>query len=406
MRLRAPIALLVALGVAGTVFAQIEGGDRGVAPVDSSGDYEVTDITVDVAGKTADAARLGGWRIAQRKAWAALSKRLGGGGAGVSDGTLDAIVSGIVVQNEQISPTRYIARLGVLFDRTRASALLGIASYSTRSPAMVVLPLQWSGGAGSVFETRTAWQEAWARYRTGNSTIDYIRPTGTGPDALLLNLGQTGRPGRGWWRHVLGQYGGVDVLIPTVRLARQWPGGPVVAEFEARHGPDNRMLGSFKLRVASAAGLPQLLDTGVQRIDDLYQQALRSGYLATDKGLTWTPTAATETEETLPEDTLATESNAAVVTILVQFDSPGAAAVTNTESAVRGVPGVSSATTNSLALGGTSIMSVSYGGPPEAFRQALEARGWQVFGSGTALRIRRAPQLLPPDIQADNTTAG
>ncbi len=39
-------------------------------------------------------------------------------------------------------------------------------------------------------------------------------------------------------------------------------------------------------------------------------------------------------------------------------------------------------------------------------RSALEARGWQVFGGGTTLRIRRAPQLLPPDLQPDNATAG
>jgi hypothetical protein len=405
MRSRTLLALLGALGLAGAVYAQIEGGDRGVAPVDSSGDYEVSDITVDVAGKTADAARLGGWRIAQRKGWAALSKRLGGGGP-VSDGTLDAIVSGIVVQNEQISPTRYIARLGVLFDRDRASAILGIASYSTRSPAMVVIPVQWTGGAAGAFEVRSPWQEAWARYRTGGSTIDYIRPTGTGPDALLLNVGQTGRPGRGWWRHVLGEYGGVDVLVPVVKLTRQWPGGPVVAQFEARHGPDNRLLGSFALRVASAGGLPALLDEGVKRIDELYQNALRSGYLATDKGLTFSPNATVVAEEVLPTDSLAVEPTAGVVSILVQFDSPAVGAVTSTESAMRGIPGVGSAATTSLALGGTSIMSVSFGGPPEAFKQALEARGWQVFGTGTALRIRRAPQLLPPDLSPDNSTAG
>lgn len=405
MRLRAPIAVLAALATAGTVYAQIEGGDRGVAPVDSSGDYEVSDITVDVAAKTADAARLGGWRVAQRKAWASLSRRLGGGGS-VSDGTLDSIVSGIVVQHEQISPTRYIARLGVLFDRDRASALLGIASYSTRSQAMVVVPVQWSAGAGTVFEARTPWQEAWARYRTGNSTVDYIRPTGTGPDALLLNVGQTGRPGRGWWRQVLGQYGGVDVLVPVVRLSWQWPGGPVLARFEARHGPDNTLVGAFTLRVASAAGLPALLDAGVKRIDDMYQQALRGGYLAPDKGLTYAPDVPKDTQEVLPDDTLATEAAPGLVSILVQFDSPSASAVTGTEAAVRALPGVSNAATSSLALGGTSIMSVAFGGQPEAFRQALEARGWQVFGSGTTLRIRRAPQLLPPDIAADNATAG
>ena len=51
-------------------------------------------------------------------------------------------------------------------------------------------------------------------------------------------------------------------------------------------------------------------------------------------------------------------------------------------------------------------MAVAYAGTPEAFKAALEARGWQVFGSGTTLRIRRAPRLLPPDITTDNVTGG
>ena len=38
----------------GAVLAQIEGGSRGAAPVDSGSAYEVSGVTVDVAGKTAD----------------------------------------------------------------------------------------------------------------------------------------------------------------------------------------------------------------------------------------------------------------------------------------------------------------------------------------------------------------
>lgn len=406
-----PLFLLpavAALALAGGIgVAQIEGGDRGVAPIDSSGDYEVSGVTVDVSAKTADAARLGGWRVAQRKGWQQLSRRLGGGGGLMPDSTLDSIVSGIIVENEQIGPNRYIAKLGVLFDRSRAGSLLGIASYVMRSPPMVVVPVTWSGGVGTALEQRSAWQEAWAHYRTGNSTIDYIRPTGTGPDPLLLNAGQTGRPGRGWWRTVLDQYGGSDVLIPTVRLYRQWPGGPVIGVFEARWGPDNRMLQQVTLRVGSATGLPALLDAGVKRIDDSYQAALRNGYLRADPGLSYVPEVATPVDGELPAESLAaTVPTIGVTVIQVQFDTPGVAAVSAGEAAVRGVPGVSSAATSSLALGGLSVMTVNFSGPPDAFKAALEGRGWQVFGSGAMLRIRRAPALLPTEMPTDNATAG
>ncbi|KQT32453.1 hypothetical protein ASG29_11780 [Sphingomonas sp. Leaf412] len=405
---RLVLALAVTAFAGAAVVAQIEGGDRGVAAVDSSRDFEVAGIRVDTSGPNADAARLAGWREAQRKGWVQLSQRLGGGGAALPDGVLDQVVSAIVVDSEEIGPNRYIARLGVLFDRDRAASLLGISAYTSRSSPMVVIPVVWSTGVGTAFEQRTAWQEAWARYRTGQSEIDYIRPAGNGPDPLLLNVGQTQRPARGWWRSTLDQYGGLDVLMPTARLYRQWPGGPVIGVFQARQGPDNRLLSQFTLRVGAARGLPAMLDTAVARLDGIYQGALRNGQLGLDPGLTAPEATPTPSATPTPGiDPFAPEAiAAATTTITVQFDSPDAGAVFAVEGAMRGVTGVARAATTSLALGGVSLMQVGYAGTPEAFRAALEARGWQVLGSGTTLRVRRAPQLLPPDIQPDAATTG
>ncbi len=397
MRRTSILLVATAALVAGSAtLAQIEGGSRGVAPVDGGGAFEVSGIAVDVGGKTADAARLGGWRLAQRKAWVQLSRRLGGGGALVSDGTLDQLVSGIVVENEQIGPTRYIARLGVLFDRNRAGALLGIAPDADRSPAMLVMPVQWSAGVGQVFESRSEWQQAWARFRTGNSSIDYVRPAGTGPDALLLNVGQVTRPGRGWWRKVIDQYGASDILIPSVRLYRQWPGGPVIGVFQARHGPDDEVLGSFTLRVGNTDGIAQLLDVGVARLDALYQQAMRQGRLGVDTALSPPPDPnATPLPEPTVDDLIAGGEGVDVAvssgtTLTLQYDTPGTSSVANTEALVRGIPGVRSAATSSLALGGVSLMRVVVDGDVAALQRELEARGYQVAISGTTLRIRRA----------------
>ncbi|HEX8384379.1 MAG TPA: heavy-metal-associated domain-containing protein [Sphingomonas sp.] len=407
VRLAAAAALLAA---AGAGLAQIEGGDRGVAPIDSSGDFEVSGVTVDVAAKTPDAARLGGWRIAQRKAWTQLSGRLGAGGAGVSDGTLDQLVSAIVVEREQIGPTRYVARLGVLFDRGRVGSLLGIATGGAQSAPMLVIPVQYSGGVGQVFEARTEWQQAWARYRTGNSIVDYVRPAGTGADPLLLTAGQVSRPGRRWWRAIIDQYGASDILIPVVRLYRQYPGGPVVGAFEARWGPDNSYLGGFSLRVGSAAGLPQLLDAGVARVDQLYQSALRNGVLRADPTLspppsptptpTPTPTPGATLDaviRSLPAD--GSTPAGAGIPVTVQFETPDAGAVASIEGSVRAIPGVRSATTTSLALGGVSLMRLTYDGDPAALVSALQRQGFQVSGSGQSLRIRRATPGVQPPVQ-------
>ncbi|UIJ43658.1 heavy-metal-associated domain-containing protein [Sphingomonas cannabina] len=388
------ILAMALLAGGAALYAQIEGGDRGAAPVDSSGDFEVGGISVDVAAKDADTARINGWRLAQRKGWTLLSQRLTGRPSQLADGTLDSIVTGVVIENEQIGPTRYIAKLGVLFNRARAGEILGVATQFTRSAPMLVIPVMWSGGAGQVFERATPWQQAWARYRTGNSLIDYVRPVGTGADPLLLNVGQTERRGRGWWRTILNQYGANDVLMPEVRLNRLWPNGPIQAAFFAYHGPDRQLLTSFTLRVENSDGLPALLDEGVARLDRAYQDALQGGLLRTDALLSPPPTpeATPTVEPAMPIEDLpvasATDASGGTA-VAIQFDTPSAASVTSGEAAIRSVPGVSSATTISLALGGVSVMRVTYSGDVAVLRTSLESRGWSVQGSGATLRIRR-----------------
>ncbi|WP_375396356.1 heavy-metal-associated domain-containing protein [uncultured Sphingomonas sp.] len=411
------LAAAIALGllVASGMVAAQSAADNSAAPEDSSGSFEVSGVTVDVAGPNANAARLAGWRVAQRKGWQMLSQRLGGGGGALPDGTLDSIVSGIVVENEQIGPNRYIARLGVLFNRARAGSILGVATTIDRSPPMLVIPIERSAGVDTGFEGKSDWLAAWLRYRTAESQIDYVRPTATGPDSLLLNAGQVQRRDRGWWRTVLDQYAASDIVIPLVALYRQWPGGPVIGVFEARHGPDNDLIGRFALRVESEEGVPALLDAGVRRMDDLYQNALRAGVLRIDPSLAYIPpVAATPTPTPTPTDAssdfdlgdpgLVTGAGAGPVSI--QFDTPNAGAVTAAEGMVRGIPGVAQATTTSLALGGVSVMRVTFAGDPDALRAALEARGYAVARSGSILRIRRAPSLPPPSVPADNMTAG
>ena len=399
--------LMIALAI-----AALAASGGGVAQRSGSGSFEVGGVDVDVTGKSANAARMAGWRLAQRKGWQMLSRRMGGHGGTLSDSALDSIVSGIVVENEQIGPNRYIARLGVMFDRGRAASILGVAGSLTRSPPLLVIPVEWSGGVGRVFEQRTPWQAAWSRFRSGNSTVDYVRPSGTGPDSLLMNAGQINRRGRGWWRAIVDQYGASDVLIPIVHLYRQYPGGPVVASFQARFGPDNRLLTQFSLRVSNGDALPLLLDSAIKRIDAAYQSALASGRLRVD------PTLAIRlpdpeivddtTDESLAEGDQAVISDSRSASNLsVQFDTPSAASVEATEQALRGIPGVRSAATTSLALGGISVMRVGYDGDIGTLKAALEARGWQVTLGTGALRIQRARSGPPAGSSpADNATSG
>lgn len=396
-----PLQILgaVALGLAAAALvAQME-GERGVPPIASGGDFQVSGVKVDIFAKDAASARQAGWRLAQRKAWQMLWARThGGAGApGLSDSQLEGMISGIEIEYEQAGPTRYVATLGVMFDRARTGQLLGVTGGNVvHSPPLLVIPVLWDGGSAVSYERINDWQKAWARFRTGDSAIDYVRVAGSIADPVLLNAGQTGRRGRLWWRVLLDQYGAADVVIPIARLDRQYPGGPVTGTFTARYGPDNGLIGSFSLRASNDSALPQMMDQAAQRIDQLYTQALNDGRLRPDPSLIIeepvNPDAlAIEDASDQPVEELNVPAPAATASsFAIQFDTPDAGSVAQGEASVRAIAGVRSAATSSLALGGTSVMQVSFDGTIDALKAALQSRGYSVAVSGNTLRIRKA----------------
>ncbi|MDB5672784.1 MAG: heavy-metal-associated protein, partial [Alphaproteobacteria bacterium] len=389
------LSLLLAVVVGGAVYAQLEGSDRGIAPIDSASTFEIDGIDVDVTAATGEKAREEGWREAQSKGWKALWAKTHGlpiaQAPDLADSSLNNMVSGIIVEQEQIGPKRYIATLGVLFDRARTGELLGVSGAVRRSAPMLVIPVMLTGSTFTSFEYRNEWQKAWARFRTGGSAVDYVWPVGNGIDPLLLDESQTRRPGRAWWRMLLDQYGAADVIVPEVHLMRTFPGGPVTATFSARHGPDSQLLGQVTLRVQNSAALPRLMDEGIRRLDAIFTQALTAGMLTPDPSLRVpeAPPPPDVTEEAPPElpvdlsPATATPGATTTTTFVVQVETPDAAAVSRAELSVSRVGGVTSAITTSLALGGTSLMRVTYMGDSAAFQAALQAQGWQVSGSGT-----------------------
>ncbi len=399
----------------GALYAQLEGAERGVPPIDSASTLEVTGVEVDVAAKNSEEARYEGWRQAQSKGWKALWAKTTGNpisaAPDLSDSVLNSIVSGIIIEQEQIGPGRYIARLGVLFDRARAGQLLGVGPLAgRRSAPMLVIPVMITGSTPYSFEFRNEWQKSWARFRTGNSAVDYVRPTGSGIDPVLLNAMQTRRPGRAWWRMLLDQYGTADVVTPEVHLKRLYPGGPAIGEFIARFGPDNRVLGRFKLRVENGAALPRLLDEGVRRLDGIYTRALEFGVLVPD------PTLIIEEPEVISE--AAEEIEAAnrtaaapapstatipvpvggATAVSVRVQTPTAAAIQQAEVAVSRVAGVTMALTTSPSVGGTSVMRVTFTGDASALASALQGQGWTVEVSGNTIVMSR-PGASTPDAE-------
>jgi hypothetical protein len=397
------LLLLAAVGIGVGVYAQLEGGDRGILPLDTTNTLEIGGIHVDVGAADALSARLAGWRVAQRQGfrllWAKAHNAPVSQAPNLPDGTLDQIVTSINVDREEIGPNRYIADLRLEFDRDRSAPFLGIegAQVTEHSVPMLLIPVTVSAGTATTVEFRNAWQRAWAQFRTAQSPINYVRVSGMGSDPMLINAAQTSRPGRGWWRALLDMYGAQDILIAEVQLQRAYPGGPARARFIARHGPDNELLGGFTLTAPNSDAIPAMMSQGAQRIDAIFAQAFADGRLSRDPSLNLPPPPVqlAPIEAPPPPPQPVNVTNAYQVQIIGNDVNVYNFAMAH----LRTVGGVESATPQQINPNGTSYVLVSYHGSIAQLAAALSARGWVVDSSGTVIRMHPAgekPPSLPP----------
>jgi hypothetical protein len=404
-RLVAPLLLLLAaIGISAIVYAQLETTDRGILPLDSSGTLEIGGIHVDVGGADSMSARYAGWRIAQRagfsKLWAKVHNAPINQAPNLPDGTLDQIVTSINVERELIGPNRYIADLGVQFDRARAAEFLGVEGGQVqRSAPMLLIPITVTAGTETSVELRNAWQRAWAQYRTSQSPIDYVRISGMGADPLLINAAQTIRPGRGWWRNLLDLYGASDILVAEVQLQRSFPGGPARARFIGRHGPDNEIVGGFTLTAPNSEAIPAMMAQGVERMDQMFGQALDEGRLTRDESLNLPPPPV----QLVPAPEIVKPVNLANA-YQVQVTGKDVNVYNFAMAHLRTLPGIDSATPQQINMTGTSYILVKYRGDISQLAAALRARGWIVDYAGTVIRMTsssdKPPALPPPPLPA------
>lgn len=356
---------------------------------DAASAYTIGGIPVDVAAKTPDEARRTAYTLAQRRAWPQLWARMTGASAGsaphLSDATLDSIVAGIEVQGERFSMTRYIATLGVVFDRARASGYFSGVGGALHSEPMLLLPLLHDGGARFVYERKTPWVLAWQRYSQLVSPIAYVIASGSPGDNILLTGYQTQRPDRALWRNILNRFRAVDVLTAEALLTRTYPGGPIDALFIARHGPDGTELGRFSLRAPNPAGLDAMLDAGARGIDGIYAQALQDGRLRSEPDLI----AAMEPIATAAPMFDAPEAVATAAALELLVPTPDSAAWTAAETLLRGTPTVTAVTLTSLSIGGSTSVLVQYSDSRDMLAWQLYQKGMTLAPTPQGLLLRR-----------------
>ena len=369
--------------------------------IGGSGGLVISGIDVDVGGKSPIDARLNGWREAQRQAWPALWARMSGLGTATAprlpDSALDSMVSAIEVEREQVGPTRYVARLAVVFDRVRASSFLGRYANLASSPPFLVIPVLQDAATRQAHEEGSPWLAAWSRLRAGETPIDYVRIQPTPGDVILLNAWQAERRHIFLWRMLIDRYQVADVLIPELVMDRSFVGGPVSGLLIVRFGPSGRELG--RVRLTNRAGdINSLTDAAVREADKLYVAALRAGNLLPDPTLIEPDVPPAALEDTGPQFDAGFEQGASRA-LQVRVQTPDDATLQSIQRLVAATPGVVGVRLQSLVLGGESVLEIIPAVSESELRYALDQQGLRL--SGGVLRRRAAGEApLAPVVQA------
>ncbi|MGB3721588.1 MAG: hypothetical protein WA979_02070, partial [Pacificimonas sp.] len=362
------------------------------APQESGGGaggaaFAVGGIRLDVRAKSVGEARDAAFREAPRQAWPKLWARLTGLSAerapSLSDAALDAMIDSIEVERERFGDDRYIATLGVVFDRQRAGRRLPAGARILQSRPMLVLPVLVDAGAVTTVDADSPWFQAWQRFGGASSVIDYIRPKGTSGDQILLNGWQGARGDRRLWRNILTGYQAHNVLVAQARLRRSYPGGPISAIFVARHGPDSEELERFELRAANPSEIPEMMGTAVTRIDGIYARALQDGTIQADDSLSL---ALAPIEAPAAEIDDGFEAGQVLTATVV---TPDAFAWSSMKATLDAMPQIEQATLQTLNIGGTSSVRIAYTGTYARLRYALDQRGVRLEPGEAGYRLRK-----------------
>lgn len=155
--------------------------------------YNVTGVTVDVTSDSAAKARDQAITDAQRAGFTQLLDRLGAessAGDKLSANDLATLVQNFEVQNEHVSPVRYIGTFTVQFRPLAVRAYLNSrkATYNdSQGQPVLILPVMKNGAIVSLWDEQSAhWQKLWNDAARAGGIVPILVPAGTPEDKNLL----------------------------------------------------------------------------------------------------------------------------------------------------------------------------------------------------------------------------
>lgn len=174
------LLILILLSAPAAVLAQ---------EADKAALYQVADVAVEITSDQPAHARDQAIQQAERQAFDQLMGRLGIETAPkLSDDAVANLVQAFEVQQEKVSPHRYIGTFTIKFRANAVRSALqnaGTSFTETQSKPVLILPVVATPAGTLLWDNNAKWWAAWREAVHGSSTVPLVLPTGDNDDRRL-----------------------------------------------------------------------------------------------------------------------------------------------------------------------------------------------------------------------------
>lgn len=240
---------------------------------DRRGFYSVSDIEVDETADDAVTARSRALDQGQREGMRRLLERLTGPelrGRLPDVGALpiEQYVRSFEIEREELTPTRYMARLTVHYNDVAVQRLLderALPQVQAPSEQILILPVLVAGDGVRLFEDPNPWRDAWSRADLSRSLIQFVLPLGDLQDVTTIDGEMAVRGDRQALRRLADRYAADEVVIARLRPTEA--DDAILLRLDLlRAGERAETLAEDELRGAPGAPLEEVLADGVRRM--------------------------------------------------------------------------------------------------------------------------------------------
>ena len=252
--------------------------------------FQVSGIEVDASAANAVAARQEALLQGQREGLDRLLRRLvpaeeHGLLPAVGNLNVERYVQNFEIADEELSSTRYLARLTVRYQPDAVRELLGSSGLSvaeTRSTPVVVLPLWQRPDGARLWPDDNPWWQAWADHLDPERLFRLVLPLGDLGDIVTLSADQVQGRDRAALAALAGRYGSEDALVVTATPLSGTAAeaeAPVVQLAMERIGTVEQSNPPETLRGRPGQTLEELLAEAVRGLQDSLDERWKSANL-------------------------------------------------------------------------------------------------------------------------------